>query len=196
MKTMVKIGKVLLAVASILVPMALLVAGFWLPINLVCKAVLVLGLLGVLDLGIIFFEMVDGKLENSKSFADALCKQYFWGMTIALVALSVMSGYILYSTGSLNMTLAEIAFALWLMPMIAAGLHSPLAENTLEAKMRFCGAVMFFGIEMFLCIHLFDIKLMDIRHIATAFMQIGFAGCIVCGVLAIFAWVRRKIALG
>ncbi len=196
MKTVVEIGKVLLAVASILVPMALLVAGFWLPINLICKAILVLGVFGVIDMGIIFFETVNGKLENCKSFADALCKQYFWGMTIALVALSVMSGYILYSTGSLNLTLAEIAFALWLMPMIAVGLHSPLAENSLEAKMRFCGAVMFFGVEMFLCIHLFDVQLMDIRHIATAFVQIGFVGCVVCGAVSILLWLKKKIALG
>jgi len=196
METIVKIGKVLLAVASVLVPMALLVAGFWLPVSLICKVILALGLVCVLDMALMYFETVNGKLENCKSFSDALCKQYFYSITVALVILIGMGGYIFYATGHMNFMLAEVAFALWLIPLIAAGLHSLFAENNLEAWMCFCGAIMFLGVEVFLCIHLFEVKVVDYTYIAQAFIKVGFAGCVVCGAVSILLWLKKKIALG
>lgn len=196
MKNLIKVGKVLLAVASILVPMALLVAGFWLPVNWACKAFLVLGMFGVIDMAIIFYETFEGKYENCANFTEALCKMFFWGVTVALVLLIGMSGYVLYTTGGTDMMLVEIALLFWLLPLVALGLHSPFAQYNLESCMHFCGAIMFLGVMVFICIHLFGISIADFKAIATALVQIGFAGCVVCGVLSVFSWIKRKIALG
>lgn len=196
MKNLIKVGKVLLAVVSILVPMALVMTGFFMPVNWVCKALLVLGVFAIIDMAIIFFETFEGKYQNCANFTEALCKVFVWGMTAALVLLLIMSGYVFYTTGGTDMMLVEIALLLWLMPLVALGLHSPFKEYNVESCMNFCGAIMFLGLMAFICIHLFSITVADFKAIGLALVQIGFAGCIVCGVLAIFAWVRRKIALG